>query len=142
MLILLLVITFSLKIIGTTFGKENKRVLQSPKAILPDAPSYSPYTTTSLPLKFYGDDIKIPWSATLGCGACITGGFTFCLIGKEGEDFAGKTVTQTCCKDATVASCPMVTNTQWTCSNIYSDRMLAKNICPYKSTSCGNKTLF
>ncbi len=142
MLILLSVITFISKIIGTTFGKENARVLQSPKATITPGVPYSPYTTTSTPLRYYGDDITIQWSASLGCGACITGGYTFCVLGKEGQDFAGKTVTQTCCKDATTASCPMVSNSQWTCSNIYSDRMLAKNICPYKSTSCGNKTLF
>ncbi len=64
------------------------------------------YSTTTKALKFYGDDIKIPWAATLGCGACITGGYTYCIYGKEGDDFTNKVIAETCCKDTSSANCP------------------------------------
>ena len=93
LIILLSVITFTLNI-GISLASETLRSLQSSsKADLSPGVPYTPYTTTSLPLRYYGDDIKMAWSASLGCGACITGGFTYCLIGKEGQDFTGKTVT-------------------------------------------------
>ncbi len=124
----------------TVKANDEMRDLQSmPMAMLvPATPPTPAYTSTTKALKYYGDDIRITWAATLGCGACINGGYTYCVQGKEGDDFTGKTVTQTCCRDSTSANCPQVSNTTWTCSNIFSDRMTAKGLCPYKSTSCGS----
>jgi hypothetical protein len=56
------------------------------------------------PPKKYDDDLKIGFKANLGCGACIRGGFTYCIPGPEGSDpdtWAGK--KSVCCKDATCA---------------------------------------
>lgn len=92
--------------------------------------------------KQYDDDLKIIFNANLGCGACIRGGFVFCLPGAEGSDTpswgAGKKAV--CCKDDT---CPQVKDTaNFNCSNSYSDPMLAKNICPFRKANCGNNTAF
>jgi len=57
------------------------------------------------PPKFYGDDIKIDFKGQLGCGACIRGGYIFCIPGLEGSDPATwGGLTAVCCKDS--ASCP------------------------------------
>jgi len=57
------------------------------------------------PPKKYDDDLKIDFKANLGCGACIRGGFIYCIPGAEGSDpitwGAGKNTV--CCKDATCA---------------------------------------
>ena len=93
------------------------------------------------PPKFYGDDIKIDFKGQLGCGACIRGGYIFCIPGLEGSDPATwGGLTAVCCKDST--SCPQLTNTKYLCSNSYSDTTLAKAICPFKRESCGNSTAF
>lgn len=62
-------------------------------ALTPAVPPTPAYTSTTKALRYYGDDFKITWAATLGCGACINGGYTYCVQGKEGDDFTGKTVT-------------------------------------------------
>ena len=36
--------------------------------------------------KFYGDDIKIEFKGLLGCGACIRGGYIYCIPVTEGSD--------------------------------------------------------
>lgn len=56
------------------------------------------------PPKKYDDDLKIDFKANLGCGACIRGGFVYCIPGPEGSDldtWAGK--KSVCCKDASCA---------------------------------------
>jgi hypothetical protein len=76
----------------------------------------------------------------LGCGACINGGHIYCIQGKEGDDYTGKTITQKCCAaGSTATACPEIANAAWTCSNTYSDRTLAKSICPFRQTACGPK---
>ena len=94
--------------LGSVKANDDTRDLQAlPLATLtPATPPPPTYTSTTKGLKYYGDDVKITWAATLGCGACINGGFTYCIQGKEGDDFTGKAITQTCCKDATAANCP------------------------------------
>ena len=95
---------------------------------------------TNTPLRYYGEDYTIPFQATLGCGACINGGFTYCVQGKEGDDYTGKTLNQKCCPaGSTSATCPEIAIAGWTCSNTYSDRTLAKSICPFRQTACGPK---
>lgn len=57
--------------------------------------------TRPKPPKKYDDDLKIAFKPTLGCGACIRGGFTFCIPGAEGSDSttwkAG--LTPVCCEN-------------------------------------------
>ena len=56
------------------------------------------------PPKKYDDDLKINFKANLGCGACIRGGFVYCIPGPEGSDpdtWAGK--KSVCCNDASCA---------------------------------------
>ena len=109
----------------------------------PPAPVTPPPPTrvlTNTPLRYYGEDYTIPFQATLGCGACINGGFTYCIQGKEGDDYTGKTLNQKCCPaGSTSATCPEIAIAGWTCSNTYSDRTLAKSICPFRQTACGPK---
>ena len=111
---------------------------------LPPPPPPAPVTParvlTSTPLRYYGEDYAIPFVATLGCGACINGGHIYCIQGKEGDDYTGKTLTQKCCAaGSTATACPEIANAAWTCSNTYSDRTLAKSICPFRQTACGPK---
>ena len=111
---------------------------------LPPPPPPAPVTParvlTSTPLRYYGEDYAIPFVATLGCGACINGGHIYCIQGKEGDDYTGKTITQKCCAaGSTATACPEIANAAWTCSNTYSDRTLAKSICPFRQTACGPK---
>jgi hypothetical protein len=108
----------------------------------PPTPPAPAFTSTTRGLRYYGDDIKINWAANLGCGACINGGYNYCIQGKEGDDYTGRTVVQTCCKDATAANCPQVSNSSWTCSSTYNDKMTAKGLCPFRSNSCGAKALY
>lgn len=85
--------------------------------------------------------MRIPYTQTLPCGACITGGYVYCLIGKAFDDFSNRTLTQKCCQSAT-NNCPEATNATWTCSSSYPDRVLAKSICPYRSSMCGPKNTY
>ena len=95
---------------------------------------------TNTPLKNYGDDYTIPFLATLGCGACINGGYTYCIQGSEGDDYTGKSLNQKCCAaGSTAATCPEISTAGWVCSNTYSDKTLAKSICPFRQTACGPK---
>ena len=136
-----LVVTATLQTVLVLAQVEDElRDLQSAPSILQTNTTTS-YSSTTKALKFYGDDIKIAWAASLGCGACITGGYTYCLYGKEGDDFTSKVVSETCCKDSTAANCPQLSSSLWTCSNTYADKTLAKDICPRKAGACGPKTL-
>jgi hypothetical protein len=108
----------------------------------PPTQSFPAFTSTTKGLRYYGDDIRINWGANLGCGACINGGYNYCIQGREGEDFSGRNPVQTCCKDATAANCPQVSNSSWTCSSSYNDKLNAKGLCPFRSNSCGPKALY
>jgi hypothetical protein len=57
------------------------------------------------PPKKYDDDLKIDFKANLGCGACIRGGYIYCIPGAEGLDpiILGAGKNTICCKDATCA---------------------------------------
>lgn len=41
--------------------------------------------TKSIPKK-YDDNAKIAFKSELGCGACIRGGYIYCIPGAEGSD--------------------------------------------------------
>jgi len=105
-------------------------------------PPVATTVNTAVPLRYYGESYNITYAATLGCGACINAGYTYCIQGKEGDDFTGKTLTtiQKCCPaGATAATCPEIAKADWTCSNTYTDRTLAKTLCPWRQTACGPK---
>jgi hypothetical protein len=99
-------------------------------------------------LKFYGDSPKIAHTTTLGCGACIRGGYSYCIPNKvPGSDPAtwltGKKAV--CCKDdACVTTTLKDTTVSWTCSKSnYTDPVLALGMCPFTKSRCGsaNSTL-
>ncbi len=93
------------------------------------------------PPKFYGDDIKIEHKGQLGCGACIRGGYIYCIPGSEGSNPATwGGLTAVCCKSST--SCPQLTNAKYLCSNLFSDTTHAKSMCPFTPDNCGNSTAF
>lgn len=67
--------------------------------------------------KSYGENVSINFANTLGCGACIRGGYIYCIPGAEGSDpssWAANTKA-VCCRNS--ASCPETTNKAYLCSN-------------------------
>ncbi len=99
-------------------------------------------------LRFYGDSPRINYVNNLGCGACIRGGYAYCIPSKvPGSDpatwAAGK--KGVCCKDdACVTTTLKDTTVSWTCSKRdYSDSTLALGMCPFNKARCGvnNSTL-
>jgi hypothetical protein len=114
--------------------------------ILTTTSSTTNTTTSSVPgykgLKFYGDAPRIAHGTTLGCGACIRGGYSYCIPSKvPGSDpatwLAGKKAV--CCKDdACVTTTLKDTTVSWTCSKRnYTDATLALGMCPYTKARCG-----
>ena len=72
----------------------------------------------------YYPNVSIPFTSTLGCGACLQSGYVFCIPGAEGSDpstWGGK--TPVCCQNAT--KCPQTSNSSYVCSNTYTDASLA-----------------
>lgn len=92
-------LAFGLATANDFLGERNLQSIPPPAP--PPSPPAVTYTSTTKALKYYGDDIKVAYRATLGCGACITGGYTYCVLGKQGDDYSSKTVTQTCCANTT-----------------------------------------
>ena len=85
--------------------------------------------------------MTIPYKANLGCGACIRGGYVYCMPGAEGSDpTTWGTKQATCCKDATCAQAKDINN--YNCSTNYNDPILAKAMCPFRASSCGNSSAF
>jgi hypothetical protein len=78
-----------------------------------------------------------PYKQTLGCGACLKGNFVYCVKneGDPVESEASITLTDhKCCLDDT---CAEASSADWTCSNVYSDSIYAKSICPFVKSKCG-----
>jgi hypothetical protein len=91
--------------------------------------------------KSFGENVTIPYSSSLGCGACIRANYIFCIPGAEGSDpSTWGTNKAFCCKDST--NCTFLTNKAYNCSNKYSSSFLAKALCPFRNSSCGNNTAF
>jgi hypothetical protein len=91
----------------------------------------SPLPTT------YADNATIPFKSVLRCGACIRGGYIFCIPGAEGSDpstWGGK--QPVCYQNSTTLAAANLAS-PWTCSNIYPDPTLAKGFCPFNATKCG-----
>lgn len=93
--------------------------------------------------KFFAENITLAYKDTLGCGACIRGGYIYCIPGAEGSDPSSwGTNKAVCCKNSTV--CPQLTNKNFTCSNTYTDKSLAKAMCPFRrgAGGCGSVSQF
>ena len=94
------------------------------------------------PPKKYDENITIAFNANLGCGSCIRGGYTYCIPGPEGSNNtqwkAG--LKATCCQNA--STCTQATSKDYNCSSQYSDKMMAKAMCPFDKGRCGNNTAF
>jgi hypothetical protein len=93
---------------------------------------------TGIP-KQYKDTDKINFADSLGCGACIRGGYIFCIPGAEGSDPSTWTagVKSKCYQSATTLAAAKLAS-PWTCSNTYADPTLAKGFCPFQGSKCGN----
>jgi hypothetical protein len=79
----------------------------------------------------------ITHSTDLKCGQCIKGGYNFCFKGNDSQQFNNATdVESECCSDTT---CAKNTDTDYTCSSIYSDTDYALTMCPFKKSKCGSK---
>jgi hypothetical protein len=85
---------------------------------------------------------NITFNATLDCGRCVDGGFTFCFEGTKEQPLLNTTAQKPralCCNSsANSTSCPALSNSSWTCSKNYSDMVMAKSICPFSKKNCGN----
>lgn len=77
--------------------------------------------------KQYKDTDTINFAATLGCGACIRGGYIFCIPGAEGSDPATwPSGVKNRCYQTAASLAAAALPSPWTCSNTYSDPTLAK----------------
>ena len=67
----------------------------TPTPTPPPAPTPPPtpaYISTTKSLSYYGSNITVPFSAKLGCGACINSGYTYCIQGSMWTDYSGKQI--------------------------------------------------
>ncbi len=104
----------------------NPRIL----AKTPPAPPSPPTPAKAIPTS-YAENVTLAYKASLGCGACIRGGYIYCVPGAAGSDESSwGNKTATCCKDE--ATCTQAKDSTYTCSNAFSDPVLAKNICPFR----------
>ena len=95
------------------------------------------------PPKKYDENLKIPFKADLGCGACIRGDYVYCIPGPEGSNSTlwKATLKPVCCANKT--NCPQIADTKnYNCSSQYSDKMMAKALCPFNRNSCGGNTAY
>lgn len=111
----------------TNFLKELERGLQASN---PATPVNGTKPKGPSPKK-YDEDLKIPFKADLGCGACIRGNYIYCIPGPEGSNFtqwkAG--LKAVCCTTSTCKEASDKAN--YNCSSQYSDQMMAKALCPF-----------
>ena len=92
---------------------------------------------TGIP-KQYKDTDTIKFAEFLGCGACIRGGYIFCIPGPEGSDPSTWPAANRnrCYQSATTLAAAKLP-APWTCSNTYTDKTLAKAFCPFQANKCG-----
>ena len=81
------------------------------------------------------------FASTLNCGQCIGAGNTYCIQKAENTPFNGYPAanTQTCI--AAGASSTQQTDSTWSCSNAFADRVYAKYTCQYNTAQCGPQTV-
>ena len=80
-------IVLFLAVVGTvSANRDFLRDLQGGNSALPPPPPQNG-TRPPPPLPtFYDENITIPFTASLGCGGCIRGGYVFCLPGPFGSN--------------------------------------------------------
>lgn len=64
---------------NTTSSNSTTNGTTTNQTVTPAGPEY---TATTKSLKYYGNNITVPYTNKLGCGACINSGYTFCVQGK------------------------------------------------------------
>jgi hypothetical protein len=85
---------------------------------------------------------NITFDATLGCGACITGGYIYCHKLAENADVLADVpvANRVCCKDN--STCAAASDALYNCSISYTDRTYAKFVCPFNKNQCGQNKDF
>ena len=80
---------------------------------------------------------NITFKKELGCGACINGGYIYCIADGERSELnsSAKPPPSVCCQNST--SCPEIDDTKYNCSISYTDKTYAKYVCPFKKDKCG-----
>lgn len=87
----------------------------------------------------YPDTTIIEYNQTLGCGACIKGNYIYCIKAQDDSQVYTQAPEGKCCQNAD--SCPEINDSNWTCSNLYSDKVFSYNICPFMIKSCGDSNM-
>ena len=75
---------------------------------------------------------QVPYTDSLPCFPCISNDYIYCT---EGGLRSRSVADGVCCE--TYDSCAQVTNSSWTCSSSFVDKVLSMNLCPL--ASCGNQ---
>jgi hypothetical protein len=79
---------------------------------------------------------NIAFSSSLNCGACIVGGYNWCISYPEHMQLeVGQTQPQSVCINGT--SKPETNDTSYSCSTSFTDRVYKKFVCPYSIQQCG-----
>jgi hypothetical protein len=79
------------------------------------------------------------YANNLNCGQCIGQGHTYCVNQAEGvmnTNYQTGSTTQKCIQAGTSAG--EMTNTAWSCSNAFADRVYSKYVCQYNTAACGS----
>lgn len=121
-----------MKIISSTvlvalFAVSQGRFLDATNAVLSVSQTYG---TTS-------------YSNSLNCGQCIGLGHTYCAQKAENtqtNSYLTGTSGQYCIQAGTSSS--QMTDTSYSCSNAFNDRVYSKYVCQYNTVPCGSTTSF
>jgi hypothetical protein len=97
--------------------------------------------TTSKDLNKGGAPKKIEkkYNTRMSCGECISGGFIYChKASTKGAEVDKKSNRPQgiCCANST--NCTYLNDSNYNCSNTYDDLVLAKRICPFIKSNCGD----
>jgi len=86
----------------------------------------------------------VTFSSTLNCGACIGGGYTYC-INKAENTTANTYVTgstgQVCYNPSSAAGANEAL-AAWSCSTAFNDRVYSKYVCQFNTAACGTNQAF
>jgi len=67
------------------------------------------------PPAYVGNNVTIPFSSNLGCGACISAGYIFCIPGQFGSNSSSWGGNKpVCCQNS---SCTQAKSTSYNCSS-------------------------
>ena len=79
------------------------------------------------------------YSNSLNCGQCIGAGHTYCIQKAENtitNAYQTGNSQQLCVQSGT--SDGKMTDSTWSCSNAFSDRVYSKYVCQYNTAACGS----